>query len=402
LAPPLTLRQAVDAALAGNPALQSFAFELRAQDARAQQAALRPAPSVSFEIENVLGTGATRGTGAAESTFALSQVLELGGKRQARTGAAAAARGVFETERQARQLDVLAEVTRRFIVVAARQEELKLGGHAVELAQRAVDGSERRVNAARSPHAELDRARIALDRAKLAQRSSAVALDAARKQLAATWGDTDAGIDGRPIGEIEADLFQLPAVTSYAELTDRLESSPDFLAFASEARLRDAELRLATTLRRPDITLGGGMRQFQANDDRALVASVSVPLFGRSRAESFIAEAQVRREQVAADSRAARVKAEATLYELHRQLERAVAEATALKTDILPRTEEALGETEYAYSRGRYGYLELVDAQREALAVQAALIEAAAGAHALKVEIERLTNAPLTNTGARP
>jgi len=397
--PPLTLRQAVDAALAGNPALQSFAFEFRVHDARAQQAALRPAPSVAFELENVLGTGETRGTRAAESTFALSQVLELGGKRDARTGAAAAARSVVETERQARQLDVLAEVTRRFITVATRQEEVKLGRRAMELAQRSVDGSERRVNAARSPHAELDRARIALDRAKLAERASAVELDTARKQLAATWGDTDASIAGQPIGEIQADLFQLPAVSSYVELTSRLAESPDFLLFASEARLRDAELRLATTLRRPDVTLGGGVRQLQASGDRALVASVSVPLFAKSRAESFVAEARARRDLVDSESRAARVKAEATLYELHRQLERAVSEATALKTDILPRTEEALGETEYAYERGRYSYLELVDAQRESLEVQAALIEAAANAHALKVEIERLTNAPLTDPG---
>src|SRR5262249_12137913 len=154
----------------------AFAFEFRAQDARTRQAALRPAPSVAFELENVLGSGETRGTRAAESTFALSQVLELGGKRDARTVVAMAGRGVLDTERQVAQLDVLAEVTRRFIAVAARQERVKLAKNAVDLAQRAVDGSERRVSAARSPHAELDRARIALDRAKLAQRASDVEL----------------------------------------------------------------------------------------------------------------------------------------------------------------------------------------------------------------------------------
>lgn len=400
-AQPLTLREAIDAALSGNPALQAFAFEFRADDARARQAALRPVPSAAFELENVLGTGEMRGTRSAESTLALSQVLELGGKRDARTGAAAASRGVLETERQAHQLDVLAEVTRRFIVVAARQEEVKLARRAVEVAQRSVAGSERRVNAARSPHAELDRARIALDRAKLAERARGVELDTARKQLAATWGDTQAAI-GKPIGEIQADLFRLPPVGSYAELANRLAASPDFLRFASEARLRDAELRLATTLRRPDVTLGGGVRQLQVTGDRALVASVSIPLFSRSRAETFVAEAQARRDLVDAESRAALVNAQATLYELHRQLERAVSEATALETDILPRTEEALRETEYAYERGRYSYLELVDAQRESLEVRAALIEAAANAHGLRVEIERLTNAPLTNTGLEP
>ena len=66
-----------------------------------------------------------------------------------------------------------------------------------------------------------------------------------------------------------------------------------------------------------------------------------------------------------------------------------------MRTDILPRADEALRETEYAFERGRYSYLELVDAQREYLDLQASLIEASANAHALRAEIERLTNAPL-------
>jgi len=122
-----------------------------------------------------------------------------------------------------------------------------------------------------------------------------------------------------------------------------------------------------------------------------------VPLFSGRRAESFVAEARANRERVDAERRSAEVKAQAMLYELHQQLTRAVLEARTLKDDIEPRSAEALEETEYAYERGRYSYLELVDAQREYLAVQAALIEAAANAHTLRAEIERLTNAPLTN-----
>ena len=395
-APPLTLRGAIDAALAGNPELQTFQFNFRAQDARTQQAALRPAPEVQLTGENLFGSGSFSGTDQAEITLAMSQVLELGGKRDARVAASRAGYNALTTERQAAQLDVLAEVTRRFITVAARQEQLKLEQRAVDLALRTVDGSERRVKAAKSPHAELDRARIALDRAKLAQKSAEVELDAARKQLAATWGETQPVISGRMFGEVNANLFDLPPTGDFADLVARLKSNPDFLRFASEARLRDAELRLATTMRRPDVTVGAGIRRLQDSKDEAFVASVSMPLFSSSRAKSFIAEAQAKRELVDAERRTAEVKAQATLYELYRQLGRAVLEAGTLKTDILPRTEEALNETEYAYQRGRFSYLELVDAQREFLAVQSALIEASANAHTLRAEIERLTDAPLT------
>lgn len=394
----LTLPQAISAALRGNPALRSFEFQLRAQDARTRLAGLRPAPEASVTLENFAGSGEARGLDAAEATFALSQVIELGDKRDARISAAQAGRSVLEIERQAAQLDVLAEVTRRFIAVAQRQARLKLAQDAVALAEKTVAASERRVNAAKSPHAELDRARIALDRARLEQRATAVELDTARKQLAATWGESQPVIDGQAVGEVRADLYALPPSGDFAELSARLDTNPDFLRFASEARLRDADLRLASSLRRPDLTLGAGLRRLEASKDQALVASFSMPLFAGSRAEPAIAESQARRGQVDAERHAAKIKAQATLYELHRQLSRAISEAQTLKEDIQPRAAEALRETEYAYERGRYSYLELVDAQREYLAVQAALIEAAAGAHSLRAEIERLTNAPLTTT----
>lgn len=395
-APALTLRQAVDASLVGNPELATFAFDLRAQDARTRQAALRPALQASLGAENFLGSGATSGLEAAELTFALSGVVELGGKRSQRMATALAQYGVIEVETQSRQLDVLAEVTRRFIAVATAQERLRLAQRGSELAAQTVAGSQRRVNAAKSPHVEFDRAQIAHDRAQLAQRRAAIELDAARKQLAAMWGESQPVIDGQPFGEVRGDLFVLPPTGDFGELLARLKANPDFLRFASETRLRDAELRLATALRKPDLTLSAGVRRLEQFNDNALVASLSFPLFSGSRAKNFVAEAQARRERVDAERRAAEVKVSAMLYELLQQLRQAVFETQTLKDDMLPRVEEALTETRYAYDRGRYSYLELVDAQREYLTVQQALIAAASDAHILRAEIERLTNAPLT------
>lgn len=395
-APALTLRQAIESALRGNPALQLFAFQFRIQDARVQQAGLKPAPALSFGVENFLGTGEARGLHTAEATFAISQVIELGGKREARIGAAQAGTSLVEADRQAGQLDVLAEVTRRFIMVASRQEQLRLARSATQLNEQTVTGAEERVNAARSPHVELDRAQIALSRARLVERRAETELESARKQLAALWGESELILNGQLVGGVDADLFQLPAVGEYADLVRRMADNPDFLRFASEARLRDAELRLVATLRKPDLTLTGGIRQLQGSNDQAFVASVSMPLFAGRRAEGYVAEARAQRERVDVERRVARVRAEAMLQELYQELSASVQEAGTLRTDVLPRAEEALQETKYAYERGRYSYLELVDAQREYLAIQSALIEASSNAHALRAEIERLTNSPLT------
>jgi cobalt-zinc-cadmium efflux system outer membrane protein len=395
-AKPLTLRQAVEAALAGNPELAGFEFALQAQDARMREAAFRPAPELGLEAENLLGSGDLEGTDAAEYTLALSQVLELGGKRAARVAAAEAARDVLVVDRQARQLDVVADVTRRFIVVAARQEQLTLAGDAVKLAEATVRDAERRVDAAKSPRAELSRALIAKERAQLAQSASAAELDAARAQLAAAFGEQRLVHNGELVEHVRAELLELPPPGDFAELSSRLAANPDFLRFASEARVREAELRLASSLRRPDLTVGAGIRRLEESSDQALVASVSMPLFAGRRGSAATAAARAERDLVDVEQRAAEVRVRAMLYDLHRQLERAIRDAEVLRDRIRPRAEEALGQTKYAYERGRYGYLELADAQREYLDVQVALIEAAANAHTLRAEIERLTGAALT------
>jgi cobalt-zinc-cadmium efflux system outer membrane protein len=394
----ITLEQAVAAAIKHNPELATFEFQMRAQDARIRQSALRPAPELSVEVENALGSGEFQGIDSAETTFAISQVFELGGKRNARLVAAQGARSLLDAQKQVRQLDLLAAVTERFITVAGRQEELKLSQLTTQLAETTVTGAQRRVDAARSPHAELDRARIALDRAKLEEGHALAELEAARSQLAATWGESQPVLDGQPLSGIRADLFSMPPTADFETLNARLAMNPDLLLFASEARLRDAELRLAATLRKPDIAVGVGARRFEATNNQAFVASFSIPLYTGRRSEGFVAEAQAQRDLVDADRRVAEVQARVGLYRLHKQLSQAVLEANTLRTNILPRTQEALRETQYAYERGRYSYLELVDAQREYLSAQGSLIAASMEAHTLRAEIERLTNTPAFET----
>ena len=394
---PLSLREAIAAALAHNPDLRGFEFDFRAADAIRKQAALRPAPALELNLENFAGSGEAQGLQSSETTFALSQVIELGGRRDSRVAVAGAARDALTTARQAAQLDVLAEVTRRFIALAALQEQVRLNQSATALAETTLKAADLRVRAAKAPHVEFDRATIALERARLAERRARSELNAGRRSLAALWGGSDAVLDGQPLGEVRGDLLQLPQVESFETLMARLESSPDFLRFASEERLREAELRLAASGRRPDITVSGGLRRLQGTQDTALVAAFSMPLFAGRRADSFIAEAAARRDAVGPARESALVKARAELYQLYQAMKEAEATVQSLDGTLTPRMEEALKETEYAFERGRYSYLELTDAQREYLELKRARIDACAQVQLIVNELERLTNAPLAN-----
>lgn len=387
---PLTLHDAVRASLAGNPDLAGFAYELRAQDARTDAAGLRPAPTLSADIENILGSGDHRRLNDAETTFALSQVVELGGKRAARVGAARAGRELITVTEQAAQLDVLAEVTRRFIHVAGDQEQFALTRKATALARETVQAVNLRVQAAKAPQAELRRARITLARAEVEQEHAEHELRTSRRRLAALWGDGEARF-----GQVAADLYRLPRPAPFEDLLARLDGNPDFVRFASEARLRDAELRLAEARRRADITVSGGLRHLEATGDQALVVGFSLPLGAGRRAAPAIAEASALRALTDAQRQAAEVRARTQLYALYQELGHAITETRLLQDRVLPEMTAALDETRDAYQRGRYSYLEWVEAQREFIAIRRSLIEAAQNAQVFQAEIERLTGEPV-------
>ena len=142
---------------------------------------------------------------------------------------------------------------------------------------------------------------------------------------------------------------------------------------------------------RPGIEIGAGLRRQQAVRDTALVFSVGIPLLTSDRNQGRIAAAEALRDGAEAQRIAALVNARAQLFRNHRELLDLRQQVSALRERALPQIEAALKKTEYAYERGRYSYLELVDAQRELVAVRDSLIDAATAYHLTLIEIERLS-----------
>lgn len=386
---PLTLQQAVVRTLQSNPGLRVFGHELRAQDGLVRQAGVAPNPELVVDVEDVFGTGARDGLSAAQTTISLRQVFERGALSR-RVAAAGAGREALDAELAEKRLDAASEAARRFFQVLSDQARLELADEADALVARTVDTARQRVQAARVPEAELGRAEAALARVRLDREGVQHELLTRRRQLAALWGEAEPSF-----GAVQGDLRVLPALASYEDLLTRLQGSPGLLKFASEARLREAELRLAEQRRRPAWTLSTGLRRFEAGDDFAGVIGLSIPLPLRDRGEGSIAAAQARLDQVDDSRNASELWLRTQLFELFQELQHAHHAADTLDREVLPRVQSALTQTEYAYARGRYGYLELVAAQRELLDVKRARIQAAVDAHGYAIEIDRLTGAAL-------
>lgn len=387
----LTLADAINLALERNPDLVASRYELTAAQARILQAGLRLNPELDMELENFAGSGAVARADALETTLSLSQVIELGGKRGLRRSVAEADSDLIAIEQRARQLDVLAEVTRRFIDVAAAQERVRFAAESTRLAQQTLDTTEARVDAGRAPVAEASRARIAVTRAAIDERRAAAALRSARYALSSLWGDVEPAFT-----TASADLFAFAPIEPFPALVERIERNPDITRFASEARLREAELRLARAQARPNLALSLGVRRFEDNNDTALVAgfAIGLPVFDRN--QGVIREARVRRAQSEAERTAALVQIRGALYAGYQEMTAARESADALRNEAIPQAQTALEQTRDGFERGRFSVLELLTIQQEVLVLRAAAIDAAADYHRVLAELERVTSEPLT------
>ena len=91
-AEPITLADALSRGADSSPRVSQAKAQADAAEARARQAGVSPNPELSLEVENFAGSGAFQGLRSTETTLALSQRIELGGKRSARVGVASAER----------------------------------------------------------------------------------------------------------------------------------------------------------------------------------------------------------------------------------------------------------------------------------------------------------------------
>jgi len=387
---PLTLGGALARALLKNPSLQSYSLESRVAEARVLQADIRPNPELTVAVENFLGTGAFSGIKGLETTLQLSQIIDLGGSRARQVETAESERALTDADYETKRVDVLAEVARRFIEVAWDTERLVAAHRARELGEQTVDAVRARVDAAVTSELDLHRARTALARLEIDEEHAEHELAAHRQSLAAVLGEEEP-----TFGPTQCDLMRLPAVPDFPVLASRVERSPVLARISVEARWREAQARLAQSLRRSGSRVSGGLRRVEGTDDFGFVASLSIPLPIRDPQAGTLREARVRRDQLAASAEALRLEMRATLFDVYQEMLHARTAIDRLQGEIIPLATETLALADQGYRSGRFSLLELLDAQQSLVELSSQVVAYAAAFHLHVIEIERLLGAPL-------
>ena len=394
----LTLATAIKRTLAENPAFKVFTLRQASLDGQQQTQALAPGYQLGFEAENFAGTGQLKGFDGAEFTVSLSSVIEMGGKRDARRDLGSHRSAMLAAERKITALTLLAEVTRRYIDVLAGQESLQLAFDATSLAEETLLAVEKRAKAGSTPKAEIKRALAAVGNARLNASSKQQQLVAAKMSLALLWNESwnENSNDSSPtFNTVAGNLYHFSQDVSFDRLYAKIKQNPAILSFASEERLKSAQLRLAKSQSSTDIQWTLGVKQLQDVGDTALVAGFSIPLFSSSNNSGAIISAQAERDEVQARKITAMLQLHNQLQQAYSSRKQAIYSANSLRNTIIPLLEEALAETQIAYQRGLYSYLDYLNARQELLLARRALIKSATAALRFGADIEQLIAEPL-------
>ncbi|WP_444930933.1 TolC family protein [Microbulbifer sp. SSSA002] len=392
----LTLPDAIELTLAQNPELAVFPLRKQGLEGAGQTAALKPAVELGVETEykhygeDNLPDPEDNADNEFELTVTLSSVVELGNKRQARIDIVNAQRDLLIADEQAKALDLLAEVIRRYTQVLAAQELVVLAQEKVSLARETLAAVSARVRAAASPVSERLRAESALAKATLAQQRDRSLLEYYKHALSALWGKPRQNyrVDS-------AELYRFEPSEGFEVLYARAEGNPAIARFASEERLQASQLRLTRANARADIGWYAGLRTNRAVDESAVLAGFNAPLFTAKRNRGAELTAMAELDEVMLRREAALLRLYPQLYWAVTSREQALNTVETLGGSVIPKLRQALTEVDRAYQRGRDSYVDLISAREELLNAERERIEAARSVLLFGAEIEQLTASPM-------
>lgn len=360
----LTLAQALEAADARSPRIAAAAAEVEAARGRRRQSSFRFNPEISVEIENFAGTGAYSGFNGRETTVAINQRLDLGGRRHARMTLADAELIAAQYRLEIARADLALAIRDSFADAIAARDTLALARENEVRARELARVAQTLVDTGNEPPLRALRANSALVQTVADLRSAEAAERTARRSLAALIG-----LDTPPAELIDSEPAAMPeAIDPRTTLDVRLAETQRAIA---EARLGSARAEGHV-----DPSVGVGVRQISETGDRALVASLSLPLpiFDRNQGNVAAARSDITASVARRDD--AILTAQAEIANGEAQLASAEARLAALEGSAVEQAREAVRLAELSYRAGKSSLVEYLDAQQAYAETQAALIAA--------------------------
>lgn len=349
----VSLKAALDRTLANNPLLRAKESESESYRHSIRQSDRLPNPQLTMSVENAYGT--LDNFESSENTVSIGQLIELGGKRDARRNLAESEYAYSSAKSRKNLQQVKAAVSHDYIdlqkanalIVIAREEH-----SAVQQLAKIVAA---KVGAGAVLAAEISR--IQAIESKLMQEiiHAEHEIEEKERNLTVNWSGTP------------ADLGKLPALGTVTpeDIADSANENIQLLPFETAVTVAKHNREHEEAQGVPDLTLSAGYRRLEETNDNAVVGSISIPLPIFDRNSDGVAAANSR-VQAAIQTLEAnrqlqslrRQNLVAEIHHFHEKLE--------LHNDTLvPSLKKTMSELQKAYEVGKTGYGDLMDARDE-------------------------------------
>jgi len=377
-ATPLTLERALELATTHSPAIAAARHEVEASDGAIRQAGAWRNPELSTSIEDTRRETRT-------TTATINLPVELGGKRAARGSAADRARDVAQAQLSDAQAQVRASVIAAYFATLVAQERFKLATNSADLAERGAEAVARRVAAGKVSPVDETRARVDQANTQLEAAEAGAELQSARRTLAALWGDYEPAFTA-----VQGDIAATPTRASHAELAQQLDASPALMTSRLEADRRRALIEVERSKATPDMTVSLGAKRNNELGLTQAVIGVSIPLPLFDRNQGAIYEAGKRAQRADDEYQLARARALTDLQQASSQLAVARTSLQVLQSTVLPAAQRAYDAARQGFEAGKFGLLDVLDAQRALLQARTRYLNTLSAAYQAATAIDRL------------
>jgi cobalt-zinc-cadmium efflux system outer membrane protein len=370
----LSLQEALGAALAAHPEIQSAQARIDQARGARRQAGLAPNPHLVVQAENIRPSTSANPFSYSRQTdnfIYLQQQLEPGAKRTRRLDAAQAAITVLDSELASAQLDVAARVKDAYWAASGSQQTLELLEANYKTFLRIVEYHEIRVREGAMAESDLLRVRLEADRIALAANQARLDAQRTRIGLFRAMGRStfpDVVLTSSLTVNDDQPLLPDPAAA--------INRRPDVLAARANVEAARAGLRLQRANARTDYSLLFGYKRTEGYN--TMIGGVQWELPWRNRnqgnIESAAASIHEAEAQLAAAEAVARAEIEAahSEYTIRRRQVR----------DFIERFRQQGSETsriaQEAYRLGGADLLRLLDAERLRIEIEILSVQAAA------------------------
>ncbi len=377
-AQPFDIEHALAIAFEHNPELAAAGREIGIAEGGRRQAGLIPNPTLSWESEGLKKRETT-------GTLLLSQPIELGGKRRARIQVAERAQNAADVGLEFKRNELAATVIAAFYEALRAQARQDLAQQSNELAERGMQVAQGRVDAGKSAPLEATRAQIQREAIRLELNEARRLRSNAMRQLAVALGG-----EQPPADRLQGDPARFPPRPEAETLLAQLGESAELHLAALQIEQGEAALALEKSHRISDLNVNVGTQYQGAEGHQVGVLGVSMPLPLFNRNQGNVYAATQRTDQARDLRNATELRLRAETQQALEQWANAQISVEAYQRQILPAAQRTVDTALRGFQMGKFGFLDVLDAQRTLIATRNQYLQALAEVGGAWAQIVRI------------